>query len=438
MGEQNVKNIARPVRAFAMNAVTVALTPLVKVQEQPSPARRSMIPGRAVIAATLVTVIGIGLAAWWAWPNAGSSPVSVQVPANPQSPPAVASNSAPRLSIVVLPFTNLSNDPEQEYFADGITDDLTTDLSRISDSFVIAHTTAVTYKGKPVDVRQIGRELGVRYVLEGSVRRTGDQVQVNVQLIDAESGAHIWADRFDTDRTNLAKAQRAITGVLARTLHLELAEAVGRQIEHEKPVNLDARDLVMRGWALYYRPLSAANREAAQRAFEQALEIDPESVDARVGIATVLGEYLALGWSKSRQQDMERDEQLLLEALGRDRNNSQALSTMGQLRRLQNRLIESQIELQKAITLDRNHAGAILQLGITLMFLGHPEAAIPHIEKAIQLNPRHQNIFYFYYWLGQCHLLLAHTDEAIDLLRKGRSANPQHPGTQMLLARRSD
>ncbi len=232
----------------------------------------------------------------------------------------------------------------------------------------------------------------------------------------------------------MANAQSAITGVLARTLHLELAEAVGRQIEHEKPVNLDARDLVMRGWALYYRPLSAGNREAAQRAFEQALEIDPESVDARVGIATVLGEYLALGWSKSRQQDMERDEKLLLEALGRDRNNSQALSTMGQLRRLQNRLIESQIELEKAIKLDPNHAGAILQLGITLMFLGQPDAAIPHIEKAILLNPRHQNIFYFYYWLGQCHLLLAHTDQAIDFLRKGRSANPQHPGTQMLLA----
>ncbi len=139
----------------------------------------------------------------------------------------------PRLSIVVLPFANLSNDPEQEYFVDGITDDLTTDLSRISDSFVIARTTAFTYKGKSVDAKQIGRELGVRYVLEGSVRRLGDEVQVNVQLIDAETGAHLWADRFDTDRTNLAKAQNEITGRLARTLHLELMEAVGRQIERE-------------------------------------------------------------------------------------------------------------------------------------------------------------------------------------------------------------
>jgi TolB-like protein len=117
-----------------------------------------------------------------------------------------AAKPAPRFSIVVFPFENLSKDPDQEYFADAITDDLTTDLSHISDSFVIARTTAFAYKDKPADVRQIGRELGVRYVLEGSVRRLGEQVQVNAQLIDAESGAHIWADRFDTDRTNLAKA----------------------------------------------------------------------------------------------------------------------------------------------------------------------------------------------------------------------------------------
>src|SRR5262249_22318961 len=152
----------------------------------------------------------------------------------------------PRLSIVVLPFANLSNDADQEYFADAITDDLTTDLSRIGDSFVISRTTALTYKGKPIDVKQIGRDLNVRYVLEGSVRRLGEQVQVNTQLIDAETGAHVWADRFDTDRANLAKAQGEITARLARTLQVELIGAVGRQIEQEKPVNQDARDSVMR------------------------------------------------------------------------------------------------------------------------------------------------------------------------------------------------
>jgi TolB-like protein/Tfp pilus assembly protein PilF len=346
----------------------------------------------------------------------------------------VTSTPPPRLSIVVLPFTNLSNDPEQEYFADGVTDDLTSELSRISDSFVIARTTAFSYKGKPVDVRQIGRELGVRYVLEGSVRRASEQVQVNVQLIDTETGAHIWVDRFDTDRANLAKAQDEIVGRLGATLHFEILEAAATRIERENPSNPDARDLLMRGWASYHRPLSAENREAAMRAFEQALEIDPTSIGARVGIATILGEYLAVGWSKSREQDMARAEQLLLEALARDRNNSRALFEIGRLRRLQSRLLESKIELEKAIALDRNHSGAILQLGITLLFLGQPRAALSHVEKALQLNPHHQNVFYFYYWWGHCHLLLAQLDQAVDLLMKARVANPKFPYTGMLLA----
>jgi adenylate cyclase len=167
------------------------------------------------------------------------------------------SNARPpaRLSIVVLPFTNLGNDPEQEYFVDAITDDLTTDLSRIEGSFVIARSTALTYKGRSVDAKQVGRELGVHYVLEGNVRLAGDQVRVNVQLIDAESGAHLWADRFETDRAKLAKAQDEITGRLARTLNLELVEEVGRRIEQETAVDLEARDLVMRGWAWTYRPI---------------------------------------------------------------------------------------------------------------------------------------------------------------------------------------
>src|SRR5262249_31104730 len=155
-----------------------------------------------------------------------------------------------------------------------------TDLSRISGSFVISRNTAFTFKGRPVDAQQIGRELGVRYLLEGSVRRLGDAIQVNVQLIDAETRAHVWADRFDTDRINLATAQDEITTRLARTLQLEFMEAVGRRIELEK--NLDARDLVMRGWAWFYRPVSPANRQEAQRAFERALVLDPGSVDARV------------------------------------------------------------------------------------------------------------------------------------------------------------
>jgi TolB-like protein len=231
-GEHQVKNITRPVRVYSISAEAVRSPPLIAA-------------------------------------------------------PTPASDPAPttRLSIVVLPFVNLSNDPEQEYFADGITEDLTTDLSRISQSFVIARNTAFSYKGKPIDVRQLGRELGVRYALVGSVRRVGDQVRVNVQLLDAGSGASLWADRFDTDRASFGEAQNEITGRLARMLNLQLMAAAARRIERHRLVDPDARDLVMRGWAAYYGPKSVATTGEARRFFEHALEIDPQSVDAMTGLA---------------------------------------------------------------------------------------------------------------------------------------------------------
>ncbi len=259
MGEQSVKNIARPVRAYSMSSAALAALPAVARPVETAKNKREI--GEPITAVT------------------------------------------PRLSIVVLPFANLSNDPEQEYFADGITDDLTTDLSRIPDALVIARSTAFTYKGKSVDAKQIGRELGVRYLLDGSVRRTADQVRVNVQLIDAEGGVQLWADRFDTDRANLAAAQDEITGRLARTFNLELVKDLGRRIEQEGAVDPDARDLVMRGWAWYHRPRSATTLREAQGAFERALEIEPGSVDARIGAASILAVTLANGRSRSVEQD---------------------------------------------------------------------------------------------------------------------------------------
>ena len=226
-----------------------------------------------------------------------------------------STGSVPRLSIAVLPFTNLSSDPEQEYFADGITDDLTTDLSRIAGSFVIACSTAFTYKGKPVDVKQVGRELGVSYVLEGSVRRSGSRVRMNVQLIDAQTGGHLWAERFDIARQNLAEAEDEIIGRLARTLNLELVEAVGRRIEQERATDPDTHDLAMRGWALFYRPRAAATLQDARRAFERALALEPPSIDARIGLATVLAASIIEGWSTSLAEDQQRGRRIARRSL---------------------------------------------------------------------------------------------------------------------------
>jgi len=429
MGEQQVKNIARPVRAYAMGAQVAAAT-------APSPAPASSARGGIarrpiVIAASLVAAIAIAIAGWWAWPPGGLTTASVEAPpeAGTQSTSARGAGSpaasASRLSIVVLPFENLARDSDQEYFADGITENLTTDLSRISGSFVIARNTAFTYKGKSVDVKRLGRDLGVHYVLEGSVQRLGDRVQVSVQLIDTESGAHVWADRFETDRRNLVEAQSEITGRLARTLNLELVQAVGRKIEQERAVDPDARDLVMRGWALYQRPLSEANRREALQAFERAQAIDPNSIDAEIGIAAVLAVNLANGSTETPKEDEARAERLLADALQRDPNRSQLHVTIALLRRLQNRLTESRIEWERALALDPNNAAAYGQLGVTLIYLGDPAAAIPLAQKRIRLNPNDPNIALAYWSLGLAHLLLSHLDEAIDFLIKARDANPQ-------------
>jgi TolB-like protein len=212
------------VRVYALRPETIAELPMAGVPIAVPRRRRSI---GAPIAGAVAAVLVIAVTAWWVWPTTRPSPTAT---------PAVAATTsiaqplvAPRLSIVVLPFANLSNDPEQQYFADGITEDVTTDLSRIGDMFVISRNTAFTYRNKPVDAKQIGRELGVRYLLEGSVRRSGNQVRVTAQLIDADTDAHLWAERFDRDTDDLLVLQNEITSRIANALGVEL---INREATH--------------------------------------------------------------------------------------------------------------------------------------------------------------------------------------------------------------
>jgi class 3 adenylate cyclase/TolB-like protein/tetratricopeptide (TPR) repeat protein len=389
LGERELKNIARPLRVYALEPQALS-SPDTSDCREPKPAASDLSVG-----------------------------AHLQGPAGPFAP-----TKTREIAIVVLPFTNLSPDPEQDYFADGITEDLTTDLSRLPGSIVIARHTAFTYKGQALDVRQIGRDLGVRYVIEGSVRRAGEQVRVNVQLIDADNGTQTWADRFDTDRVNLAAAQNTIAGRLARTLNLQLIEAAARRLEHDRLADPDARDLVMRGWAFYYRSKSRETMLEARRSFERALAIDPPSLGARIGLALCLVHGLADGWSRSVQEDETQADRLLREALERDTNQPMARVATGLLRRYQNRLSEAQAELEMAVALDNNNADALRQLGLTLLFLGRPDAAIPPLEAAIRLNPRDPNLAAYQWPLGLCHLLLGHLDGAIDFLRKACAGWP--------------
>lgn len=330
-----------------------------------------------------------------------------------------------RMSVVVLPFANLGADPDQTYLADAITDDLTTDLSRIAGSVVIAHATAMFYRDKAADVRQIGRELDVRYVLEGSVRRSDTQAEVNARLVDTESAATIWSDHFVTDRRDLARAQGDITDRIANSLDQQLVAAVNTRIEREGSTDPSADDLAMRGWALWYQPFATTSRQDARAAFGRALQLDPSSGEARVGLATVLIADVGLGVSTSPLADEAQAEQYLMAAIVRDAGSSRAHEALGTLRRLQNRLDESRVEFETASSLNPNNPHALLGLAQTLMFLGRPQDAQAPVNKALRIDPRDPNIAFTHWTLGACKLLLGHLEEALDLLRRARAENPR-------------
>jgi TolB-like protein/Tfp pilus assembly protein PilF len=347
--------------------------------------------------------------------------------------PAVSgasARSAPRLSIVVLPFANLSSDAEQEYFADGITDDLTTDLSRISGSFVIARSTAFTYKGKAADARQIGRELGVHYVLEGSVRRSGHQVRVNTQLIDAESEAHLWAERFDRDTGDLFALQDEITSRIAVTLNLELIGAeAARPTDHP-----DALDYILRGRAVLSKPMARDNYVEAIGLFERALALEPRSVDAQSWLANALADRGLYQMTASTAADIARAEGLIGQALAAWPRHPQAHFVKGQALRAQGRHEEATPEFETVIAFNRNWASAMYALSQCKLFTGWIEEALPLVERAIRLSPRDPSIALWYSGVGLVHLLQSRTDEAILWLEKARRANPRFAAIPARLA----
>src|SRR5215831_9936925 len=275
LGEQQLKNIARPVRAYAVGAAASATRH----------SRRRIVASRLTAAALILAIAGIGATAWWVWPRLSPPATTAQAVPITNPPHASEAKPAPRLSIVVLPFANLSNDPDQQYFADGITEDLTTDQSRLPNMLVIARNTAFTYKGKPVDAKQIGRELGVRYLLEGSVQRSANQLRVTVQLIDAEAGSHLWAERFDRPVGDLFALQNDVTSRIAVALNLELVAAEAAR-QSGKP---DALEYVLRGRAAMTKgPPTREGWADAIGFFEQALALDPNSIHAQGWLARAL------------------------------------------------------------------------------------------------------------------------------------------------------
>src|SRR5215472_9810673 len=431
-GEQSIKNIMRSVRVYALRPEVVAELPAASVPA-PAPRRRGAVHAAMAMAtgAALVMIV----IAWWLWPATRSSPTppapvgtafeSAQTPSSTREPAV-----APRLSIVVLPFANISNDSEQQYFADGVTEDLTTDLSRISHMLVISRNTAFTYKGKSVNAKQIGRELGVRYVLEGSVRRSGNQVRVSAQLIDAATDTHLWAERFDRDAGDLFTLQNDITRQIAIALDSELVIAeAARPTEH-----LDVLDYLLRGRAAANE---GATRDGFTRAvdlFEHALALDPQSVEAQSLLALTLTGRVLAGMTNTRAVDIRRAEGLIGQALGASPRSTRAHIAKGQLLRIQGRFDEAIPEFETVIASNRNYSGAFFALGECKLLTGSIEEAIPLEEQAIRLGPRDPYVFNRYLVIGKVHLLQSRTEEAIVWLERARIGNPGSPWPHVWLA----
>jgi len=345
----------------------------------------------------------------------------------PSAPPL---RPPPRLSIAVLPFANIGGDPGQQYFADGITEDVTTDLSRIVGMFVISRNTAFTYRNKLADTRQIGRELGVRYVLQGSVQRSGRQVRVTAQLIDAETDAHVWAERFDRELGDLFAVQNEITSRIAYELGVELVAA-----EAARPIeDPDAMDFILRGRVAVHNPPSRSNFAEMIGQFEQALMLDPRSVQATCFLTTALMGRLLNGMSDSPAADIERAAGLADRAMALSPRNGHAHLARAFVLRAQNRVEEAIPEYETALASNRNWLLAVATLGWCKFLTGAIEDAIPLHEQAIRLSPRDNLVGVWYQRIGMVHLLQSRTGEAIIWLEKARNANPLHPQPHPWLA----
>src|SRR5271154_4645942 len=403
LGPTELKNIERSIRVYSLQ---VGVPAQAKPATEAKPAEPKKHSRRTLLGAGIVALIVIAAGAWYF--HGANRPAE-----------------AAHLSIVVLPFTNLSNDPAQDYFADGITENLTTDLSRIRDSFVIARNTAFTFKGKNADARQIGKELGVRYVLEGSVQRDQSQVRVNAQLIDAESGGHLWAERFDKPLSNLFSMQDEIVASLASQLGAELVTNEARRAERAPAP--DSMDLYLQGMAWLNKGRNPDDLARARGFFERALALDPDNLDAALGKATA---DFQVGVSYSVDDRFERlhsIEAQLNRVLSQSPNNAGAHFLMGRILNQTNRQAQAIDELNRALTLNPNLASAHAIIGLAKIYGGHPEETESHELEALRASPRDTDAYFWVGWMAEAKLYLGAYEDALNLCHRSIELNRNYP-----------
>jgi TolB-like protein/class 3 adenylate cyclase len=373
-GEQNLKNISEPIRVFRIEADAAAAA----TQTQPTDAQTPRVP--------------------------------------------------PRLSIIVLPFITIGGGQELDYFVDGVTESLTTDLSRIAGSFVIARNTAFTYKGKPVDVKQIGREMNVRYVLEGSVQRGGDRFRVNVQLIDAATGAHLWAERFDKPVVDLFDMQDEIVAHLAGQMGTHLVAAEARRAE--RAPHPDSMDLYFQGQVWFNKGLAPETIEHARGLFDRAVALDSENIQALVGLGRIGFHVGATNMTDDRSTPLGAAEVFLSKAASLAPQHALAQAYLGAVKAFTDRVNEGVRHCERALTLDPNLAQAHAFIGLVKHLDGRPEETEAHVQEALRLSPRDTNAFMWASFVGHAMNSLGRYEDAAIWFRRSIDFNPSNHYTQ--------
>ncbi|MBI3249469.1 MAG: tetratricopeptide repeat protein [Deltaproteobacteria bacterium] len=439
LGEQTVKNIAKPVRVYRVTAEEESQKAKVKNQKpvlSPStPLRINSVEGakveepqpRRVRPVVFVLVFGsvllvAGIIAVRFFPVLSPSP----------EPRATSTQAAPPLpdkpSIIVLPFVNMSGDPEQEYFSDGITEDITADLSKISGFFVIARNSAFTYKGKAVKVQEVSREMGVRYVLEGSVRKVGEQVRVTAQLIDGMTGGHVWSERYNRPLTDIFAVQDDIVQQLVTTLRVEVQAAEQERVRRVPTTNLTAYDAYLRG-VEYLEPYTKEAIAKARQMFEQVIALDPQYAAA---YALLSATYWRESVWNPDPQTRERALALAQQAVALDDTLSAAHLWLGMAYQMKTQHEPAIAGLEQAIALDPNSAEGYAGLGSVLNAAGRPVEAIGWLEKAMRFHPRYP--FWYALQLGIAYRLTGRYAEAIATQKQVLLRNPNNEAPHVDLA----
>ncbi len=412
IGEHTVKNIVKPIRAYRVPVGPGAAVSTVRTEKRDGLKQR-----RSAAVATVVVLLLLvgGVVIWKSY---------IKTPAPPGEIASVEKMAFPlpdRPSIAVLPFNNLSGDPSQDYLSDGTTENIITALSKILNLFVIARNSTFSYKGKTVKVQEIAEDLGVRYVLEGSVQKAGQRVRITAQLVDGLTGRHLWAERYDRQIGDIFALQDDITNQVVTALEVKLTEGEAARISRRQTDNTDAYELFRRGLELY-RQGTRTDNEQARRIFEKAVALDPGFADAWCFLGYTHQDDWYFGWSTNAPQSLERAAELAHKAQVLDDASPcpyMLLETIHLWRRDYDRAIAYG---EKAVALEPNHADATLQLARTLTYAGRPEETIELTKKAMRLSPYYPDLYLGV--LGTAYRLMGDYDEAIAAYDKRRDRNP--------------